>query len=170
MVGALEAPRPIDKNRVTAQQARRVLDRLVGYKLSPLLWRNVRRGLAAGRVQSVAVRMVVDRENAIRSFVPREYWTITALLAQQGSEHTFEAKLVSKNGEKLEPATEAEANAVLEDLKTSDFIVSEVKHSSRVRRPAPPFTTSTLQQDASRKLGFTTKKTRAVAQTLNEVV
>ena len=170
VVGALEAPRPIDKNRVNAQQARRVLDRLVGYKLSPLLWRKVRRGLSAGRVQSVAVRMVVDRENAIRSFVPREYWTITALLAQQGSEHTFEAKLVSKNGEKLEPATEAEANAVLEDLKTSDFIVSEVKHSSRVRRPVPPFTTSTLQQDASRKLGFTTKKTMVVAQTLYEGV
>ena len=167
---AIKTPRKIDMERVNAQQARRVLDRLVGYKLSPLLWNKVRRGLSAGRVQSVSVRLIVDREKEINDFVPVEYWTITALVANADGKNEFEASYFGKNGKKFEPKSEAEAEQVLADLKKSDFIIRKVKRSEKQRKAYPPFTTSTLQQDAARKLGFTTKKTMMIAQGLYEGV
>ena len=167
---AIAHPRGIDIRRVNAQQARRVLDRLVGYKLSPLLWSKVRRGLSAGRVQSVAVRLLVDRENEIRDFVPREYWTITALLTDTAGHNQYEAKFYGKDGKKYEPATEEETNAILAALKQATFTVKDVKKREKRRRPLAPFTTSTMQQDAGRKLGFTSKRTMIVAQGLYEGV
>ena len=167
---AIKEPRTIDMERVNAQQARRVLDRLVGYKLSPLLWNKVRRGLSAGRVQSVAVRIIVDREREINGFNPEEYWTITAMLADEKGRNVFEAKYFGKDGKKLEPKSEAETNEILADLKDADFIISKVKRGVKQRKPYAPFTTSTLQQDAARKLGFTTKKTMMIAQGLYEGV
>ncbi len=165
---AIEHPRTIDIERVNAQQARRVLDRLVGYKLSPLLWAKVRRGLSAGRVQSVAVRLIVDRENEIKSFTPREFWTISVLLTDKASSIKFEARFYGKDGKKIEPCCEEEASAIVSDLKKASYTISKVKKGTKQRRPLPPFTTSTLQQDASRKLGFTTKRTMMVAQGLYE--
>lgn len=165
---AISNPRVIDVERVNAQQARRVLDRLVGYKLSPLLWSKIRRGLSAGRVQSVAVRLIVDRENEIKNFVPKEFWTITALLTDLESSVKFEARFFGKDGKKYEPTCEEEAAKIVADLKKADYVIKKVKKGSKQRRPMPPFTTSTLQQDASRKLGFTTKRTMMVAQGLYE--
>ena len=165
---AITHPRPIDRNRVNAQQARRVLDRLVGYKLSPLLWSKVRRGLSAGRVQSVAVRLIVDRENEIRNFTPREFWTIGALLTDKASACQFEAKFYGKDGKKIEPETEEQTNAILAELKHANYVVTKVKPGTKQRRALPPFTTSTLQQDAAKKLGFTTRRTMMIAQGLYE--
>lgn len=164
---AIKNPRKVDMGLVDAQQARRVLDRLVGYKLSPLLWRKVRRGLSAGRVQSVALRLVVDREKEIRAFNTVEYWSITANL--EGKEPPpFDAKLFKINDKKAEINNEAEAKEILDDIKGKSFGIEKIEKKKRKRSPAPPFTTSTLQQEASRKLGFTAKKTMLVAQQLYE--
>ena len=166
---AIKEPRPIDLDLVNAQQARRVLDRIVGYQISPILWRKVKKGLSAGRVQSVATRLIVDREREIENFVPEEYWTVDAKLKTQAGE-TFEASLSSFNGKKIKPCKEAEVKAITDELAAQDFLVSDVKKSEKKRSPAPPFTTSTLQQEASRKLNFTVKRTMMAAQKLYEGV
>ena len=173
---ALARPRQIDRNLVEAQQARRVLDRLVGYKLSPLLWDKVKRGLSAGRVQSVAVRLVVDREREIEAFVPQEYWTIEADLMKQRSDpqtQSFRAVLIERDGKKLDKfaiGAAAAAQAIVADLDGATYIVRKIVRKDKKRTPAPPFTTSTLQQEAGRKLGFSAKKTMSVAQQLYEGV
>ena len=164
---AIKNPRKIDMNLVDAQQARRILDRLVGYKLSPLLWKKVRRGLSAGRVQSVAVRLVVDREREIEAFKTVEYWSITAAL--EGKEPPpFDAKLFHISGEKAVINNESESSSILADLEGKSFTVKKIEKKKRRRSPAPPFITSTLQQEASRKLRYTAKKTMMVAQKLYE--
>ncbi len=163
-------PHKIDMDLVNAQQARRILDRIVGYQLSPFLWRKIRRGLSAGRVQSVAVRLVVDRENEIRAFVPREYWTIDAKLTAKSSRKVFAAHLIEIDGKKAELTNEQEANAVLAALQGADFIVKSVKKRVTSRQPAPPFITSTLQQEASRRMGFQARRTMKAAQELYEGV
>ncbi len=174
---ALAHPREIDLNLVNAQQARRILDRLVGYKLSPLLWRKIRGGLSAGRVQSVAVRLVVDREREIDAFVPQEYWTILAQLRDAGQE--FAARLVGKNGVRYGAPTDEgatvirtreEADAIAAALRPATFTVGEVRRKDQFRHPAPPFTTSTLQQEANRRLGYSAARTMNVAQQLYEGV
>ncbi|MCA9981393.1 MAG: type I DNA topoisomerase, partial [Anaerolineales bacterium] len=172
---AFEHPREIDMQRVDAQQARRILDRLVGYKLSPLLWRKVRGRLSAGRVQSVAVRLVVEREREIEAFEPVEYWTLDAHVSQQKfakqkNRPYFLAKLHRLNGEKPELNAEADVLPHLAVLERATWTVDEVKLGTRRRKPAAPFTTSTLQQEASRKLGFGTTRTMRVAQQLYEGV
>lgn len=164
---AIKSPRPIDYNRVHAQQARRILDRLVGYNLSPLLWRKIRRGLSAGRVQSVAVRLICEREEEINSFVPEEYWTLTALLAREG-ENSFEAKLFKIGDEKAEIGSRARMEEILKELEGAIYQVVKVVKKEKSRQPAPPFITSTLQQEAYRKLNFTARKTMMVAQELYE--
>ncbi len=161
-------PRCIDTDVVDAQQARRILDRIVGYKLSPFLWKKVRRGLSAGRVQSVAVRLIVDRENEIRSFVSQEYWSIDAKLIAASSKRAFAAKLAEVDGEKVEIVNEEQANKILARLQNADYIVTGLKKSQRKKQPAPPFTTSTLQQEASRKLSFQARRTMKAAQELYE--
>ena len=162
-------PRAIDENLFNAQQARRVLDRLVGYKLSPFLWRKVRRGLSAGRVQSVAVRLIDDREKEIEAFQPEEYWNVDVTLASDGKK--FTARLATDAaGKKLLPKTEAEARAVEAGLQGARYTVAELRRGSRVKSPTPPFITSTLQQEASRRLGFTATRTMRAAQTLYEGV
>jgi len=166
---AIKEPRPVDINLVNAQQARRVLDRIVGYKISPILWRKVKKGLSAGRVQSVATRLIVDREREIESFIPEEFWTVDAKLKTSKGE-TFETSLYSCNGKKIKPAKEEEVRKILEELQNETFVVESVKTSEKKRNPAPPFTTSTLQQEASRKLNFTVKKTMMAAQRLYEGV
>ncbi|SDC85816.1 DNA topoisomerase-1 [Paenibacillus sp. UNCCL117] len=163
---AFKTPRKINQDLVNAQQARRILDRLVGYKISPLLWKKVKKGLSAGRVQSVAVKLIYDRENEINAFVPEEYWTITAKLATGKAE--FDAKFYSVNGDKKELKTESEVNEILHGLQQAEFVVSEVKEKERHRNPSPPFITSSLQQEAARKLGFRASKTMSVAQQLYE--
>ncbi|MEK3779604.1 MULTISPECIES: type I DNA topoisomerase [unclassified Paenibacillus] len=165
---AFKTPRKINMDLVNAQQARRILDRLVGYKISPLLWKKVKKGLSAGRVQSVAVKIILDRENEISAFVPEEYWTITAKLAVKGS--SFEAKFTQLNGEKKELSSQEDVNEVLAAIKDASFTVGEVKERERQRHPSPPFTTSSLQQEAARKLGFRAAKTMSVAQQLYEGV
>ncbi len=165
---AIKKPRKIDKDLIDAQQARRVLDRIVGYKISPILWKKVRKGLSAGRVQSVAVKLIVDREEEIEKFVPEEYWNIIALLKQLKTKKTFEARLVGKNNEKIELHTKKEVEKILMDLEKSSYVVKNIKKAQKKRTPAPPFTTSTMQQEASRKLGFSLKKTMSVAQALYE--
>lgn len=167
---AIKEPRQIDINLVNAQQARRVLDRIVGYKISPVLWKKVRKGLSAGRVQSVAVKLIVDREKEIEDFIPEEYWNIIAKLLDEKSKKEFEAKLVGKNNKKLEIHSKEEVDEILDNIKDAKFIVKDVKKGERKRNPAPPFTTSTMQQEASRKLNFSLKKTMSVAQTLYEGV
>ena len=171
---ALKHPRNIDMNLVNAQQARRILDRLVGYKISPILWKKVKRGLSAGRVQSVAVRLIVDREREVEAFVPEEYWTIEADLRQIKSKtkrlEQFRAVLHSIEGKKAELHTEDEASAVLKELDGAIYVVGEVRQRQTSRNPAAPFTTSTMQQESSRKLNFTSKRTMAVAQGLYEGV
>ena len=167
---AIKQPRNIDVNLVDAQQARRVLDRIVGYKISPVLWKKVRRGLSAGRVQSVAVKLIVDRENEIEKFIPEEYWNIYANLEDIKTKKEFEAHFYGKDGKKLEIHSNDEVQVILNNIKDAKYIVSEVKKGERKRTPAPPFTTSTMQQEASRKLGFTLKKTMSVAQGLYEGV
>jgi len=165
---AIKNPRKIDINLTDAQQARRVLDRIVGYKMSPLLWKKVRRGLSAGRVQSVAVKLIVDREKEIEEFVSEEYWNIFAVLLEENKNKTFTAKFYGKNGKKIEIHSKEEVSSILEDIKDGKYIVTEVKNGEKKKSPAPPFTTSTMQQEASRKLGFTLKKTMSVAQGLYE--
>ncbi len=167
---AVKNPRKIDKNLIDAQQARRVLDRIVGYKISPILWKKVRRGLSAGRVQSVAVKLIVDRENEIEKFIPEEYWNIFAVLMDEESKKTFEAKLYGKNNKKIELHTQKEVEDILNELDKAQYIVDNIKKSQKKKNPAPPFTTSTMQQEASRKLGFTLKKTMSIAQSLYEGV
>ena len=167
---AIKEPRDIDINLVDAQQARRVLDRIVGYKMSPVLWKKVKRGLSAGRVQSVAVKLIVDREEEIENFEPEEYWNLYANLQETQSKKEFEARFFGKDGKKQEIHSEEEINQILKDLKQAKYIVNEVKKGEKKRNPAPPFTTSTMQQEASRKLGFTLKKTMSVAQGLYEGV
>ena len=167
---SMKNPRKIDMNLTNAQQARRVLDRIVGYKMSPILWKKVRRGLSAGRVQSVAVKLIVDREEEIEKFIPEEYWNIFATLLDEDSGKTFIAKLYGKDKKKLEIHNKEEVDAILKNINNGKYIVTEVKKGERKRTPAPPFTTSTMQQEASRKLGFTLKKTMSVAQGLYEGV
>ena len=166
---SIASPRTIDYNLVDAQQARRLLDRIVGYQLSPLLWKKIRRGLSAGRVQSVATRLVVDRENEIRAFQPREYWSLDVVLDCIGKAGSFIAKYHGK-GKKTELQNEAQVDGVLADIEGKDFTVSGVKRADKKRSAAPPFTTSTLQQEASRKLNMTPKRTMAIAQQLYEGV
>ena len=167
---AIKEPRDIDINLVDAQQARRVLDRIVGYKISPVLWKKVKRGLSAGRVQSVAVKLIVDRENEIENFKPEEYWNIYAKLKDKETKKKFEARFYGKDGKKQEIHTEKEVNEILKNIEHATYIVDEVKKGEKKRTPAPPFTTSTMQQEASRKLGFTLKKTMSIAQGLYEGV
>ncbi|MBI3997739.1 MAG: type I DNA topoisomerase [Armatimonadetes bacterium] len=173
---ALRRPREIDLNLVNAQQARRILDRLVGYKLSPLLWRKLHGGLSAGRVQSVAVRLIVDREREIEAFIPQEYWSIAAAFRTAAGE-AFEARLFARDGVRvgspgdegaLVIPDEAQAHTIVEDLRTLTYGVGEVRRRDQARNPAPPFTTSSLQQEANRKLGFSASRTMAVAQQLYE--
>ena len=166
---SIQNPRDIDSDLVDAQQARRVLDRIVGYQLSPLLWKKVRRGLSAGRVQSVATRLVVDRENEIRAFVPREYWSLDVTLERIGKEGSFVAHYHGED-KKRELENEVQVDEVIHDIEGKEFTVTNVKKSEKKRSAAPPFTTSTLQQEASRKLNMTPKRTMAIAQQLYEGV
>lgn len=163
-------PRTINTNVVDAQQARRVLDRIVGYKLSPFLWKKVRRGLSAGRVQSVAVRIIVDRENEIRDFKTQEYWSIDAKLTAASSKKAFAAKLTEVGGQKAEIADKTQADEILKRLEGAEYVVTALKKSQRKKQPAPPFTTSTLQQEASRRLSFQARRTMKAAQELYEGV
>jgi len=165
---SIKNPRKIDKNLFDAQQARRVLDRIVGYKMSPVLWKKVKRGLSAGRVQSVAVKLIVDREEEIEKFIPVEYWNIYATLEADKKE--FEAHFYGKEDKKIEIHTKEEVDQILKDIEKGTYIVKDVKRGEKKKTPAPPFTTSTMQQEASRKLGFTLKKTMSVAQMLYEGV
>ena len=166
---SIQHPRDIDYDLVDAQQARRILDRIVGYQLSPLLWKKVRRGLSAGRVQSVATRLVVDRENEIRAFVPRAYWSLDVHLARVGKPGSFVAHYWGED-KKRELENEEQTQAVIDDITGKEFTVTNVKKAEKKRSAAPPFTTSTLQQEASRKLGLTPKRTMAIAQQLYEGV
>ena len=167
---AIKEPRNIDLNLVDAQQARRVLDRIVGYKISPILWKKVKRGLSAGRVQSVAVKLIVDREEEIEKFIPEEYWNIYANLQDKETKKEFQAKFYGENGKKQEIHSEDEVQKILKTIEKAKYIVDDIKKSEKKRNPAPPFTTSTMQQEASRKLGFTLKKTMTIAQGLYEGV
>ena len=165
----MEHPRCIDQQLVDAQQARRVLDRIVGYEISPFLWKKIRKGLSAGRVQSVAVRLIVDREDEIRAFTPEEYWTLEALLAKQGAKtKPFTAKYYGTGGKKCEVTSEEQANALKAAAEREPFLIKSIKTGTRQKNPAPPFITSTLQQDASRRYGFQAKRTMKVAQELYE--
>src|SRR6266540_1308046 len=167
---AFENPRNINLDLVNAQQARRVIDRLVGYKLSPLVSNKIRRGLSAGRVQSVAVRLVVDREREIGRFVAEEYWTIAAELRRRGARGSFTAELTRIDGEKARIGSEEEARGHEAALKQATYVVSKVTRTQQKKTAPPPFTTSTLQQEASRKLGFGARRTMSVAQSLYEGV
>ena len=167
---AIKEPRDIDLGLVDAQQARRVLDRIVGYKISPVLWKKVKRGLSAGRVQSVAVKLIVDREEEIENFIPEEYWNIYVDLLEEKSKQVFEAKFYGKNSEKIDIHSKEEIDVILNELEKAKYIVDKIKKGERKRTPAPPFTTSTMQQEASRKIGFTLRKTMSVAQSLYEGV
>ena len=167
---AIKEPRDIDINLVDAQQARRVLDRIVGYKISPVLWKKVKRGLSAGRVQSVAVKLIVDREEEIEKFIPEEYWNIFAKLQEPESKKEFEARFYGKDNKKQEIHNKEEVDGILKNIEKAKYIIKEIKKGEKKRTPAPPFTTSTMQQEASRKLGFTLKKTMSIAQGLYEGV
>lgn len=164
---AVKKPRAIDRNRVNAQQARRILDRLVGYNLSPLLWKKVKKGLSAGRVQSVAVRLICDREEEIQAFVPEEYWTLMAKLTQKGRD-AFDAKLYRIGDKKADIPDEESINEIISHLKGKSYQVAKVVRREKLRQPPAPFITSTLQQEAYRKLNFTARKTMSVAQQLYE--
>lgn len=166
---SLKNPRDIDMNLVNAQQARRVLDRLVGYEISPVLWKKVKRGLSAGRVQSVALRIIARREKEIADFIPSEYWTLDALLQVPGQKKPLEAKFFGTD-RKMTVSSKEEMDRIVRELEQADFTVSELRRGERVRKPPLPFTTSTLQQDASNRLGFSTSKTMRVAQQLYEGV
>ena len=163
---SIKEPRKIDMNLTNAQQARRIMDRIVGYEISPILWKKVRKGLSAGRVQSVAVKLIVDREEEIEKFVPEEYWNINAILIK--NDEKFSAKLAALNGKKIELHNKQEVDNIIKEIENANYIVKDVKKGTRKKSPAPPFTTSTMQQEASRKLGFPIKKTMSVAQGLFE--
>lgn len=165
---AIKSPRAINENVFNAQQARRVLDRLVGYEISPILWRKIKWGLSAGRVQSVALRIICDREQEINKFIPKEYWTIEGKMHKKGEVNAFLIKLHSKDGKKIEISTEEESNAIIKELESKEFVVKSIKATEKTKNPLPPFTTSTLQQDAYRKINFSTKKTMSTAQQLYE--
>ena len=167
---SIQEPRAIDQDLVDAQQARRVLDRIVGYELSPLLWKKVRRGLSAGRVQSVAVRMVDDREKEIQAFEPQEYWTLDVDLTDEVSHKTFEAHYYGKDSKKVEPTSGEQVDGIIADIGDKPFTVTNIKRTDKQRSPSLPFTTSTLQQEASRKLNMTPRRTMAIAQQLYEGV
>ena len=168
---SIRAPRDIDQNLVDAQQARRILDRLVGYEISPVMWKKIKRGLSAGRVQSVATRMVDDRDREIDAFQPEEYWTLDAeLLGGETGKTAFAARYHGKDGKKAELRSQAEVDAVVRETENGIFSVKSVKRTDKQRSPSPPFTTSTLQQEASRKLGMTPRRTMAIAQQLYEGV
>ena len=167
---SLKHARDIDMDLVNAQQVRRILDRMVGYKISPLLWAKIKRGLSAGRVQSVALRLIADRDEEINAFIPEEYWTLLADLSVAGTKKLCEAHLHSKHGEKIEIHSEKEMQAILQDLEGASYTVSEVKKSERQKKAPLPFTTSTLQQEASKQLNFATQKTMRIAQQLYEGV
>ena len=167
---SIKNPRDIDSDLVDAQQARRLLDRLVGYKLSPLLWKKIKRGLSAGRVQSVATRMVVDRENEIRSFVSEEYWLLDAIFGCESGDASFTARFYGKGDKKLELRSEDEVNEVISATEDKPFTVKSVKRGKKHRSPSPPFITSTLQQESSRRLGMTPRRTMSIAQQLYEGV
>ncbi len=169
----MKNPRVIDEDLVDSQQTRRILDRIVGYKLSPFLWKKVRRGLSAGRVQSVVVRLIVDREREIEAFVPEEYWTVDAVLRAGGSQKTFVAHLRTKEGvpaDEFKISNEEQCRAIEAELEQSEYTISSIKKGNRKRSPEPPFITSTLQQEGSRKLGFTARRTMRAAQELYEGV
>lgn len=170
VTNGMASPRSIDIDLVNAQQARRILDRIVGYKLSPFLWKKVRRGLSAGRVQSVAVSLVVDREKQINSFKPEEYWSIETKMTAPSSKKQFMASFTGVDGQKTELHSEEETNEILKRVEGAVYTVTDVKKSVRKKSPAPPFTTSTMQQEASKKLGFAAAKTMKNAQTLYEGV
>ena len=167
---SIRQPRDIDRDLVDAQQARRILDRIVGYKLSPLLWKKVKKGLSAGRVQSVATRMVVDREEEIRSFVSEEYWLLDAVLSRGDDTPSFTARYFGRDGKKVDLHSEDEVKAVVAETQDAPFTVDSVKRGEKQRSPAPPFITSTLQQEASRRLGMTPRRTMSIAQQLYEGV
>ena len=161
---AIKSPREIDMNLTNAQQARRVLDRIVGYRISPVLWKKVQKGLSAGRVQSVAVKLIVDREEEIENFIPEEYWNIFATLSTKKPKKSFEARFYGKGDKKLDIHSKEEVDKILKDLENAKYIVDEVKKGEKKKNPAPPFTTSTMQQESSRKLNFALRKTMQVAQ------
>src|SRR5215210_4295395 len=163
---AMDRPGVIDDRKVNAQQARRILDRLVGYKASPILWRSIKTGLSAGRVQTVALRLIVERERDIRAFTPQEYWSIEALLAKDGQ--TFEASLAKVGGHKPQLHAAADAQAVVDAVRPLPFVVTKVEKRHRKKNPGAPFTTSTLQQEAAKKLGFSSRRTMRAAQDLYE--
>jgi len=165
---AIKDAREINSNLVDAQQARRILDRLVGYEISPILWKNVKWGLSAGRVQSAALKLICDRENEVKAFIPKEYWTVDCLAKKDKKK--FEIKLSKYKNKKVEIQTEEESQKIIKDLEQNKFIVSKVKKGTKVKNPLPPFTTSTLQQEASKKLNFMTKRTMSIAQVLYEGV
>ena len=169
---AIKSPRKLDMGRIDAQQARRALDRLVGYKISPLLWVKVKKGLSAGRVQSVATRMVVDREREIDNFIPEEYWEISANCTVKGEKKpaVFNARFYALDGKKITVHNGEEASKIRQLIENGSFTVSDIKIKEKKRQPAPPFTTSSLQQEAGRKLSFTTAKTMQVVQQLYEGV
>lgn len=163
---AVKHPRPINLNLVDAQQARRILDRLVGYQISPLLWRKIRRGLSAGRVQSAALRILCDREKEIQAFVPEEYWSIDAVFEK--GRKKFKAELVKYNGKKIKPSSAEQTDNILVTLENGKYTVERVEEKERIKKPMPPFTTSSLQQEASNKLNYNTKRTMMIAQQLYE--
>jgi DNA topoisomerase I len=165
---AIKSPRTININVVDAQQARRILDRLVGYEISPILWKKIKWGLSAGRVQSVALKLICDRELEINLFIPKEYWSIECNLHKLNNKKFFIVKLVSKNNKKIEVNTEEESNNIISELENGSFITDKIKRSQKNKNPLPPFTTSTLQQDAYKKLNFSTKRTMSIAQQLYE--
>lgn len=165
---AIKSPRIINSNLVDAQQTRRILDRLVGYEISPVLWRKIKWGLSAGRVQSVALKLICDREKEIREFVPKEYWSIECKLHKNGNKKSFIVKLSSKNNNKIEINSEEESNKIISEIENNKFIVTKIKKSQKTKNPLPPFTTSTLQQEAYRKLNYATKRTMSIAQQLYE--
>ena len=167
---SLKAPRDIDMNLVDAQQARRILDRMVGYRISPLLWAKVKRGLSAGRVQSVALRLVADREDEINAFIPEEYWTLDAVLKVKGEKRPLTAKFYGTDKKKMTIRSEEELNEILKQVENADFKITDIKTSERIRRAPLPFTTSTLQQEAAKALNFGTQKTMRIAQQLYEGV
>lgn len=165
---AFDNPRKIDMNRVYAQQARRILDRIVGYKLSPLLWDKVKKGLSAGRVQTVAMRLICDREREIRAFTPEEYWKITATLTSDRKKNAFEAELIQEQNKRIDLSNQEQVESILKALDGKEFVVDKVIRKEKKRNPSPPFITSSMQQEASRKLGFTARKTMQIAQQLYE--
>lgn len=167
---SIQNPRPIDQDLVDAQQARRILDRIVGYTLSPLLWKKIKRGLSAGRVQSVATRMVVDRENEIKAFDPKEYWLLDVILDRIGKAGRFTARFHGQGKKKIELGSEDEVKKVIDAVSAEPFTINDVKRTDKKRSPAPPFITSTLQQEASRKLGMTPRRAMSIAQQLYEGV